>query len=243
MASNVVPLTFPVSGEKVRIIWLDGEPWWVAADVCRELGIAKPRNAVQQRVDEDDARITGVTDSLGREQNAHVVNEAGVYQLIFASTKPQAKAFKKWIFKEVIPAIRKTGSYESMEAKQATVLAALEAGDSVSRRFEWAKQRKEIPAWVCKEFARANYILAEAAGFSDILTTSGEIDDNNGVGKNRNLRFANGQQRSRMYKERTGRLPYKAPSWRRGEPRIVNQYPKFEIDSIPNFTRKAISNG
>lgn len=242
MSSNVVPLTFPISGEKVRVAWIDGEPHWVVLDVCRELDIKSARDAVRS-LDEGYAVTTRVTDALGRERDTHVVNEAGLYQLIFQSRKESAKSFRKWIFNEVIPAIRKTGAYESMEVKQAKVLEALEAGDSAYRKIEWAKQNKEIPAWVAKEFARANYILAEALGFPDILTTSGEIDDENGVGANRSLRFANGQQRSRLYKAKTGRLPFKAPAWRRGEPRIVNQYPRFEIDSIPNFTKRAITNG
>lgn len=231
---NIVPLTFPVSGEKVRVVHIDGEPWFVAVDVCRELGLQNVGGAVS-RLDEGDARTTRVTDALGREQDTHVINEAGLYQLIFQSRKAEAKRFKRWIFEEVIPTIRKTGSYESVEAREAKVLELLEAGDSGYRRIEWAKQNGEIPAWVAQQFADSQGLLTDALGFPAVLTTSGQIDDENGVGTNRNVRFANGQQRSRMFKEKTGRLPFKAPTFRRGSYRIVNHFPKSQTREIEGF--------
>lgn len=234
---NIVPLTFPVSGEKVRVVHIDGEPWFVAVDVCRELGIAKPRNAVAS-LDEGDAHTTGVIDGLGREQETHVINEAGLYQLIFQSRKAEAKRFKRWIFEEVIPTIRRTGSYESMEAKEAKVLEILEASDEAYRKIEVAKFNGEIPGWVAQAFADANGILTEAMGFPAILTTSGEIDDDNGVGTNKGVRFNNGRQRSMMYKKATGRLPFKAPTFRRGQFRIVNQFPRTQAKAIDGFYDK-----
>lgn len=234
---NIVPLTFPVSGEKVRVVHIDGEPWFVAVDVCRELGIQNVGGAVG-RLDEGDARTTRVTDGLGRDQDNHVINEAGLYQLIFQSRKAEAKRFKRWIFEEVIPTIRRTGSYESLEAKEAKVLEILEASDEAYRKIEVAKFNGEIPGWVAQAFADANGILTEAMGFPAILTTSGEIDDDNGVGTNKGVRFNNGRQRSMMYKKATGRLPFKAPTFRRGQFRIVNQFPRTQTKAIDGFYDK-----
>lgn len=235
--SNIVPLTFPVSGEKVRVVWLNGEPWWVAIDVCRELDIKKPRDAVSG-LDEGDAVTTGVIDGMGRKQQTHVVNEAGLYQLIFQSRKAQAKVFKRWIFEQVLPAIRQTGAYESAEAREAKVLELLEAGDAAYRKIEVAKFNKEIPGWVAQAFADANGILTEALGFPAVLTTSGEIDDDNGVGTNKGVRFNNGRQRAMMYKKTTGRLPFKAPTFRRGQFRIVNQFPRTHVKAVDGFYSK-----
>lgn len=234
---NIVPITFPVSGEKVRIVHIDGEPWFVANDVCRELGIERPRDAVRG-LEEGYADTTGVTDALGRVRKTNIVNEPGLYQLIFQSRKPQAKRFRKWIFEEVIPAIRRTGSYESLEAKEAKVLEILEASDEAYRKIEVAKFNGEIPGWVAQAFADANGILTEAMGFPAILTTSGEIDDDNGVGTNKGVRFNNGRQRSMMYKKATGRLPFKAPTFRRGQFRIVNQFPRTQTKAIDGFYDK-----
>lgn len=114
----------------VRTLTIDGEPWFVAADVCRALDIANPRDAVKRL--EDDERMTvdltdGHSKQRGGAQKLNAINEPGLYSLVLASRKPEAKAFKRWITHEVIPAIRKTGAYAvpgtpMMTAEQAAVL-------------------------------------------------------------------------------------------------------------------------
>lgn len=93
----------------VRAVTLDGEPWFVAADVCRALGLGNSSMAVS-KLDEDEKGISSI-DTLGGEQKLGIVNEPGLYTLVLSSRKPEAKAFKRWITHEVIPAIRKTGGY------------------------------------------------------------------------------------------------------------------------------------
>lgn len=95
----------------VRTVIIDGEPWFVGRDVAKSLGYAKPQNAIRDNVDEDDARIWGVTDSLNRKQQTLVINESGMYSLILRSQLESAKRFKKWVTSEVIPSIRKNGGY------------------------------------------------------------------------------------------------------------------------------------
>ncbi len=81
----------------------------MAADVCAALSIANSRDAVT-RLDEDEKGVATI-DTLGGRQEMATVNESGLYSLILGSRKPEAKRFKKWVTSEVLPAIRKTGSY------------------------------------------------------------------------------------------------------------------------------------
>lgn len=103
---------FEYQGHQVRTIIRDGEPWFVAKDVCEVLEHSNPSKAVKDLVDEDDL-TTGypIVDALGRTQNATLVNESGLYSLILGSRKPEAKKFKRWITHEVLPALRRTGTY------------------------------------------------------------------------------------------------------------------------------------
>lgn len=92
---------------KVRTVVRDGEPWFVAADVCRALEIDRSQS---RRLDEDEKGVYSIH-TPGGAQDVTIVNEPGLYSLVLRSRKPEAKAFKRWITHEVIPSIRKTGGY------------------------------------------------------------------------------------------------------------------------------------
>ncbi len=94
---------------KIRTLTIDGEPWFVAADVCRALEIGNPSMAVE-RLDDDEKGISTI-DTLGGKQRMTIINEPGLYSLVLSSRKPEAKAFRRWITHEVIPTIRKYGGY------------------------------------------------------------------------------------------------------------------------------------
>lgn len=98
---------------QVRTVTQNGEPWFVAADVCRALEIRNNRDAME-RLDADEKGVA-LTDTLGGNQEMSIVNEPGLYSLVLGSRKPEAKAFKRWITHEVIPAIRKHGAYATPE--------------------------------------------------------------------------------------------------------------------------------
>ncbi len=100
----------PEFGE-IRTVVIDGEPWFVGRDIALRLGYAKPQNALKDNVDEGDARKQGIPDSNNHIQQMVIVNEAGLYSLIFGSKLESAKRFKKWVTSEVLPSIRKTGQY------------------------------------------------------------------------------------------------------------------------------------
>lgn len=97
-----------------RTIEIDGEPWFVAKDVCDVLGISNARDAISS-LDEDEKLVSALPTS-GQIRNVNLINESGLYNLIFKSKKESAKRFRKWVTKEVIPSIRKTGGYEQPKA-------------------------------------------------------------------------------------------------------------------------------
>ncbi|CDH43855.1 BRO family protein [Candidatus Contendibacter odensensis] len=107
MSTNLIPFQFEAF--PIRVVMIDSQPWWVAADVCAALEIANNRDALT-RLDDDEKGVAS-TDTLGGKQEMAVINEPGLYSLILGSRKPEAKKFKRWVTHDVIPSIRKTGSY------------------------------------------------------------------------------------------------------------------------------------
>ena len=104
---------FTYESVDVRVVTQDGDPWFVAADVCAVLGIGNPSQAVSY-LDDDERMIVNAAliSSEGRPQDTiGLISEAGLYSLILRSRKPEAKVFKRWVTHEVLPAIRRTGSY------------------------------------------------------------------------------------------------------------------------------------
>ena len=95
---------------KVRFVMIDGEPWFVGVDIARNLGYSNTKDAIKKHVDDEDKRGSRITTPYGV-QNMILVNESGMYALIFGSKLPAAKEFKHWVTFEVLPSIRKTGSY------------------------------------------------------------------------------------------------------------------------------------
>lgn len=95
----------------IRTIEKDGEPWFVGKDVAAALGYERPTKAILDHVDDEDKDEVPIQDSIGRSQNTPIINESGLYSLVLSSKLPTAKKFKRWITSEVIPSIRKTGSY------------------------------------------------------------------------------------------------------------------------------------
>lgn len=108
--SNTQVVPFAFDDALVRALWVEGDPWFVLADVCRVLEIANSRDAAS-RLDDDEKGV-GNTDTLGGPQEMTIISESGLYALVLTSRKPQAKRFRKWITAEVIPSLRKTGRYE-----------------------------------------------------------------------------------------------------------------------------------
>lgn len=94
----------------IRTITIDNEPWFVGIDVAKSLGYANPKNAVPKHVSEEDKLNTQI-EYAGQRREVTIINESGLYSLIFGSKLESAKRFKRWVTSEVLPTIRKTGSY------------------------------------------------------------------------------------------------------------------------------------
>lgn len=96
---------------QIRTLMIDGEPWFIAADICKALDLGQTTNAVR-RLDRDEvARVGDLNLNKGAVGEINAVSEAGMYALVLSSRKPEAKAFKRWVTHEVIPSIRKHGAY------------------------------------------------------------------------------------------------------------------------------------
>lgn len=122
--NDLTTFTNPEFGQ-VRTVEIDGTPWLVGKDVAVALGYKNPGKAIIAHVDEEDKRLEMLpqeTDSQNGNASpaskTALINESGLYSLILSSKMPKAKAFKRWVTSEVLPAIRKNGAYESFQAQQ-----------------------------------------------------------------------------------------------------------------------------
>ena len=98
---------------RVRTIEVKGSQYFVGKDVAEILGYSNPRDALVKHVDDEDKNTVAIRDGIQGNPNMTIINESGLYSLILSSKLPTAKKFKRWVTSEVLPAIRKTGSYKS----------------------------------------------------------------------------------------------------------------------------------
>ena len=96
---------------QIRVVDVNTIPYFVGRDVAFALGYAKPENAISQHVDKEDTLKQGIPDNQGFIQTTTLINESGVYSLVFGSKLPSAKQFKRWVTSEVLPSVRKHGGY------------------------------------------------------------------------------------------------------------------------------------
>lgn len=112
---------------EIRTVQVNGEPWFVLSDVCKVLEISNSRN-ISSRLEPDEKGVT-LVDTLGGAQQMTIINESGLYTVILRSDKPQAKPFRKWVTSEVLPSIRKHGSY-SVQSQFADLSPTAASSDS-----------------------------------------------------------------------------------------------------------------
>lgn len=131
---------FTFKNEQVRTLIINNEPWFIGKDVAQILGYSNPRDALSKHVENEDKDSVAIRDSIGRMQKTPIINESGVYALIFGSKLPDAKKFKHWVTSEVLPKLRKTGSYSAKEMSSEELMAkAFIEAKSIMER-----QNKEI---------------------------------------------------------------------------------------------------
>lgn len=150
---------FQFGGRQVRVIDRDGEPWWVARDVCDVLEIENVTRALAG-LDDDEKGLHSVK-TPGGPQSMAVVSEPGLYALVGRSRKPEARAFDRWVRHEVLPSIRLTGGYQAAPAAALNVELAINALAELAHKehvvpgaarilafHRWRKPRKGIEAFV-----------------------------------------------------------------------------------------------
>lgn len=149
---------------KVRAIKIDGEPWFVGADVADALGYKNTRDALNRHVDDDDKNTVAFHDGIQGNPNMVVINESGVYSLILRSNLPKAKEFKRWVTSVVLPSIRKHGAYIT----QPTIENILANPDYGIKLLQELKKEREL-----KEKAQASLAIAapKAEAFDGFMST------------------------------------------------------------------------
>lgn len=164
--TNLTP--FQYNDQPVRVIMIGGEPWFVLADLCKVLNLTTPAKVVE-RLDHGVSRTHPITDTLGRVQQATIVSEPGMYEVVIRSDKPEAVAFRRWITGTVLPEIRKTGSFSAQPALPQTreerfALALADAHQMLTEKDERIAQL-EAPArsWELLADASGDFSVAEAA--------------------------------------------------------------------------------
>ena len=185
----------PAFGQ-VRTVTKDGEPWFVAADVCRALEVGRTWNALQ-RLDSDEKDAISIS-TPGGQQEMSIINEPGLYTLVLGSRKPEAKAFKRWVTHDVLPALRKHGMYvqeELMRSKEELEKAIARYVEDNSKLREKNSKLSAENAYLekrndelfggyhnaCREAARNERILnryreqEDADGLCDLRTTAGNL--------------------------------------------------------------------
>ena len=137
----------------VRTLNLNGEPWFVLRDVCEVLGLGNSR-MVADRLDEDEKGVSQI-DTLGGVQNATIISESGLYNVILRSDKPEAKPFRKWVTAVVLPSIRKNGGYiagqEELSPQELMAKALLVAQKTLTDRDARIKEltaQKYFVVWL-----------------------------------------------------------------------------------------------
>lgn len=137
---------------KVRTVVIDNEPWMVGKDVADALGYANSRDAISRHVDDEDKGVVKC-DTLGGKQDLQIINESGMYDLVFGSKLPTAKKFKHWVTSEVLPALRKTGSYTMPKMSKELQAIVMLDGKQEKLREEFEDFKGEIPLFTteCKE--------------------------------------------------------------------------------------------
>lgn len=160
---------FNFQSNQVRVVEKDGEPWWVAKDVCGILGFENPSDTLKYLDDDEKALI--INPSLTKNPNGQVslVNEPGIYSLVLRSRKPESKAFKRWVTHEVLPTIRKHGAFMTPQK----IEEVLSDPDTIIRLAQNLKdeqiRRKELQAKVEADAPKVLFADSVSTSKNDIL--------------------------------------------------------------------------
>lgn len=215
---------------ELRVQTVDGEPWFAVADVCKVLGLTNASKAAQHVDPEDKTPITiGYTPLL-------FVSEPGLYEIVIRSNMPTAKAFRKWVFKEVIPSIRKTGQYS-------TNSAAIESAKIQLRTIELTMQHFQSDAHLMHlvKGCLANTLSGGGEGVEELKDlTEIMLEMGIDIGSIQNQRAAIGKHVAKRYRETRGVSPGKVSKYVAGAHRPVNAYLPSDYEDIRGWVDEAM---
>lgn len=195
------PVPFEYGGHEFRTIDRSGEPWFVVADVCRILSIGKANDAVRGL--DDDERGTDTIRTPSGDQQMLICSEAGLYSLILRSRKPEAKAFKRWVTHEVLPSIRKTGTYSVAEvSRRELAQMVIDAEDRAELEAARADKAERVVGEIeaaagitLTQFHKHYFSSVGARAFFDHMYALGLLIDQRGSrGRDDKGRLLNGRQ-------------------------------------------------
>lgn len=153
---------FHYADRDVRTVSVDGELWFVLADICGVLGVTNVGN-VAARLDEADIRQTDIS-SGGQRRAVTIVSESGMYEVVIRSDKPEARRFRWWVTHEVIPAIRRTGTYAVETPEQLMARAVVQAQEIIATRDQQiAELAPRAEAWDEIADAGTDYAVRDVA--------------------------------------------------------------------------------
>lgn len=145
----------------IRTVTIENEPWFVGKDVATALGYSNPQKAVRDHISEEDRGVNEMDTPSGR-QNLAIINESGLYALIFGSKLESAKRFKHWVTSEVLPAIRKTGAYQKPMTTDQKIKLLAQGNVELTEKIEKVNDdlqefKKDMPllALECQKITRA----------------------------------------------------------------------------------------
>lgn len=201
MTADIVPFTF--EGAKVRTLTIDDEPWFVAADALVVLGLDRTS---LRRLEDDEKGVDSIH-TLGGPQEVTIINEAGLYTLILGSRKPEARSFKRWITHEVLPAIRKTGTYSAVRKSPMEIIREqhqsigilLEENENLAVRAVQAETTIDIiegsEGLSVREFHKQYFSETSERDFNDLLYRKRLLIDQRGTrGRDAHGRLKNGKE-------------------------------------------------
>jgi len=204
--------TFHFQDMPVRVVRVEGEPWFVAADVCRVLGLKNPTVALQYLDSDERAKK-----NLGGGQEPNIISESGLYKLVLRSNKPQAKPFQNWVTQVVLPAIRRDGGYIMGEEKVTT--GEMSEDEFIFKAMSMLKNKTERLEAVVNEHLK-HLSVAEWVALNHLYVTQSR-------------RVELGQAASYLCRENGYEIRKQQqhlPSWRAKEAINVGVYPKHILD-------------
>ena len=183
-------VAFQFGKREVRTVIVDNEPWFVAKDVCMLLDLSNPRDILAKVLDDDEKGVDTIY-TLGGKQQMSIINESGLYHLIFVSRKPEAKTIRRWVTGTVLPSIRRTGGYTAIIGQEERTRLPLPRFRAYFK--EWKEsltpyiRRKELALVAETEKVTLTHVMKVWAGTSvsrrvaEGITTVAKLNRKDGV--------------------------------------------------------------